>query len=338
MPDPVHHSELTWRQRIARLLDSEPSAQHYGPWLNHFIVLLIALNLIAIVIESVASIHQQYRAEFWAFEVFSVSIFTLEYLARVWSCVDGSDARYQSGWRGRLRYIFSPLALIDLIAIVPFYLSLYLQIDLRFLRILRLLRIFKLTRHLPAFGILLAVLRKESDALVSAMLILSLMLLIAASGIYLLESEVQPQAFASIPQSMWWAMATLTTVGYGDVVPITPLGKLFGGLIGLIGIGMVALPAAILASGFAEQLQLRRQRYNRYLQHALSDGEIDDAERWQLELLRRELGLESAEAIELLDEYMRRRENRSPSVCPHCGEPIESKDAHSTPTKPDVSR
>jgi voltage-gated potassium channel len=186
-----------------------------------------------------------------------------------------------------------------------------------------MLRLFKLTRYSRALRALLDVLRKESDTLVAAMLVLFIMLIISASGIYLLEHKLQPEAFSNIPDAMWWAIATLTTVGYGDIVPITPLGKLFGGIIGLIGVGMVALPAAILASGFAENLQKRRQRFSSQVKHMLADGEIDEEERWQLERLRRELRLDSEEAIQLLDTFMRRPKSFPVESCPHCGKKLE---------------
>jgi voltage-gated potassium channel len=219
--------------------------------------------------------------------------------------------------------MLSPVALIDLIAIVPFYLSLYMTIDLRFLRVLRLLRLFKLTRYSPALGALLDVIQKESEALMAAILVLLMMLIISASGIYLLENEVQPESFGSIPDAMWWAIVTLTTVGYGDVMPITPMGKVFGGLIGLIGIGMVALPAAILASGFAENLHQRKQKYNTYIKHSLDDGRISEKERWELERLRKELGLESEEALSLVDAILRQTHTHQFNYCPHCGKSLQ---------------
>jgi len=147
-----------------------------------------------------------------------------------------------------------------------------------------------------------------------------MMLVISASGIYLLESKVQPEAFGSIPDAMWWAIMTLTTIGYGDVVPITVGGKFFGGFIGLISVGMVALPAAIMASGFAENLNLRRVKYNAFIKHALNNGKIDAEERWELEKLRKELGLDAEEALHLFDKGLRRSVEHT--LCPHCGKDI----------------
>lgn len=313
---------MTLRKRIAQLLELDQKQGKPGQIINLLLIVLISINVLAILLESVQEIYLQHQTAFTVLEWFSVAIFTVEYLARVWSSIDliGMDDR--SPFLGRLKYMMQPMALIDLAAILPFYLSLYINIDLRFLRVLRMLRLFKLTRYSPALSALLDVMQKEAQSLIAAIVVLAIMLVISASGIYLLENDIQPDVFGSIPAAMWWAMATLTTVGYGDVVPVTPMGKLFGSIIGLIGIGMVALPAAIMASGFAENLQRRRHRYNRYIEKTLSDGIIDEEERWELEKLRRELNLDSQEALELLDTMMKRIVARSPQSCPHCGKEI----------------
>ena len=310
------------RKRMAEILEQGHHPDRSGRVVNLVLILLISLNVIAIFLETVDSIYAQYERGFWYFEVFSVLVFTIEYLTRVWSSIDLDEAADASPIRGRIRYMLTPIALIDLIAILPFYLSLYMTIDLRFLRVLRLLRLFKLTRYSPALGALLDVIQKEADALLAAFVVLLMLLVISAGGIYLLENELQPETFGSMPNSMWWAIVTLTTVGYGDVVPVTAMGKMFGGLIGLLGIGMIALPAAIMASGFAENIHGRRQKYNQYLQKFLKDGIIDENERWQLEELRKELGLDSDEALQLLDNLMRQARDGAPSECPHCGEAL----------------
>jgi voltage-gated potassium channel len=216
----------------------------------------------------------------------------------------------------------SPLALVDLAAILPFYLSLYIAVDLRFLRGLRLLRLFKLARYSPALGALLDVMRKESEALLAAFVVLLILLMVSAAGIYVLEHDVQPESFGSIPASMWWAIVTLTTLGYGDVVPVTTGGRILGGIIGVLGVGMIALPAAIMASGFADSIHARKAQYSRYAKHFLHDGVLDEQERWQLEELRKELGIDSDEALEQLRSVMEQLKEAGPTRCPHCGKSL----------------
>lgn len=311
---------MNLRKRTAELLEQGVYDDRPSRLLNLFLILMISLNVVAIILESVTSIYEQYERAFWLFEIFSVAIFTVEYLARVWSSIDHEEIHDSRPILGRIRYMLSPIALVDLIAILPFYLSLYISIDLRFLRGLRLLRLFKLTRYSPALGALLDVIQEESEALLAAFVVLLIMLVMSAGGIYLLENDLQPEVFGSIPDSMWWAIVTLTTVGYGDVIPITPGGKMFGGLIGLIGIGMIALPAAIMASGFAENVRRRRAKYDQYVRMYLSDGILDDAELWKLEQLRKELGLTSDEALQLLHDILQQAREKAAGTCPHCGE------------------
>jgi voltage-gated potassium channel len=218
-----------------------------------------------------------------------------------------------------LRYAATPLAIIDLLAILPFYLSFLVPIDLRVLRVLRLVRIFKLTRYFAAMNLLLAALRQESSAIAAALFVLLLLLVVASSLAYLAEHEVQPHAFGTIPHAMWWAIVTLTTVGYGDVVPITPWGKVVGGLIGVIGIGMVALPAGLLASGFSEQLHQRRREFEAAVDGILANGIIAAEEGRRLKELRDRLGLTDHQAAEIARLIARERRG---AHCPHCGQAL----------------
>jgi len=283
-------------------------------------VTLIIANVIAIMLESVTTIHQAYSDLFWYFELFSIVIFTIEYLLRVWSCPDINNDKYDDTLKGRCRYMFSVPALIDLAAILPFYLSLFIAIDLRFLRVFRIFRVFKLTRYSSAMNTLLKVLKEDSSSFFAAFSILAIVLILTASGIYLLEQDVQPEAFGSIPAAMWWATSTLTTVGYGDVTPITPMGKVFGGLITVIGMGMVALPAGILASGFSAQLKQNRSVYRNKLIESLHDGVIDEKEKKNLELLRRELGITEQDAQLLM--FAHSQQQPLHQQCPHCHKDI----------------
>ncbi len=318
------------RKRTAELLDQDYDTDRLARIVNALLIALILLNVLAIILESVTSIHALYAAAFRYFEIFSVLVFTVEYFARVWSSIDLKQSKDQSPIIGRLKYMLSPLALVDLIAILPFYLAFYVSIDLRFLRGLRLLRLFKLARYSPALSALLDVVQKEAETLLAAIVVLLILLVMAAGGIYVLENEIQPETFGSIPAAMWWAIVTLTTLGYGDVVPVTTGGKMFGGLIGLLGIGMIALPAAILASGFADNIHARQQKYNRYARRFLEDGVLDDSEIRQLERLRIELGIDSEDALRLLLSIREEAQESRPRSCPHCGESVDQDSTNRT--------
>ena len=308
------------RRNVSQLIEFNASASTSSRFMDFAMVILIIANVAAIMLESVASIEAQYAKHFWYFEVFSIAVFTIEYLLRVWSCPDIKEGKYEDSFKGRLKYMCSIPALIDLAAIAPFYLSLFFVMDLRFLRVFRVFRIFKLTRYSNAMTMLLRVFKEESSSFFAAFSILAIVLITAASGIYLLEHEVQPEAFGSIPAAMWWATATLTTVGYGDVTPITPLGKVFGGLITVVGMGMVALPAGILASGFSAQLKQNRSVYRHKLIESLHDGVIDANEKKHLDLLRRELGITEQEAQLLL--FAHSQQQPLHKQCPHCHKDI----------------
>ncbi len=220
-----------------------------------FILALIALNVAAVVLQSVRALDQQFGAAFAVFEVISVLVFLAEYAARVWSCVE--DPRFRGPVRGRLRFAIRPMSLVDLMAVLPFLLMMGTT-DLRVLRVLRLLRLVRLlkaARYLAALTLLRRVVHARREELVMSTALTSVLLIVAASLMYFAESEAQPDKFSSIPASMWWAVATLTTVGYGDVYPVTILGRLAGGCLALLGVGLFALPTAILGSGLVEAVQ-----------------------------------------------------------------------------------
>lgn len=216
-----------------------------------FVYALIILNIIALILESVEDIRKIMGFELWLFEVFSVVIFTIEYLSRL----------YVSNIHGpkRMKYAFSFYGIIDLLAIIPFYLPFVFILDLRVLRILRifrLIRIFKLGRFNKSFRTIKDVLVSSKSELLMTIFIAFIMLLISSTLMYYAESEVQPEKFQSIPHAFWWAIATLTTVGYGDVYPITALGKFLSSIIAIVGIGFVALPTGIISSAFIDKIKI----------------------------------------------------------------------------------
>ena len=307
----------TARQRAYWWIE-RPERQAKGPRLLELtLILLIILNVTAVILETVEAIYLVWHQTFLIFERLSLCIFILEYLARLWVAPETPNAP------SRLAWIRSPLAIIDLIAILPALLYLIIPIDLRMLRTFRMLRLLKLTRYSPALKMLLAVFEEEAGAFFAAFFILMLMLIFAACGAWLAEHNAQPDKFGSIPEAMWWAVATLTTVGYGDVTPITVAGKLFGAVITIIGIGMAALPAGILASGLNEQFHRRRLSLQKEFRKALEDGNICDREEAEIETLRKALGLSRTTACDIRQMVMDEAVAKPLPHCPHCGKPIE---------------
>ena len=309
------------RRATYDILEQTERFGQFGRWVDVALIILIAANVVAVIIETVDWVYAAYGPWFEALELFSVVIFTIEYVGRLWVCVE--DAEYQEHRLPRLKYASTPLAIIDLVAILPFYLTLLFAIDLRFLRVLRLLRIFKLTRYSSAMTMLLDVIREEANSFFAGFFILIVLMVLASSGAYLVEHDVQPDKFGSIPAAMWWAMATLTTVGYGDVTPVTGWGKLFGACVTVIGIGMAALPAGILASGLADHLRRKRELLSTEFRQALEDGVIDEAEEEELETLRKTLGLSRGAAQDIRSEMQKDRSSPHPKFCPKCGEALK---------------
>jgi voltage-gated potassium channel len=223
---------------------------------NLFIVGLIALNSLAIILHSVPEIreHPWLATFFIDFEIFSVFIFTIEYGLRVWACVESEKYRHPV-W-GRIRFMFSVWALVDLLAILPFYLTLFTTDFglIRMLRILRVVRLYRLTKYSRALAMIKQAINYTKEELILSYTFLLFALLIASSIIYYIEHPAQPEAFPSIPASIWWGVVTMTTLGYGDVYPVTVLGKIFGGFVAILGVALFSLPTGILASGFIEQI------------------------------------------------------------------------------------
>lgn len=242
------------RNKVYHLLTPGPQDKT-AQYIEYFLIALIFLNIVAIVIETVKDIHDQYHQRLHEFEVFSVVIFTIEYLLRLWTCVE--NPKFRSRFGGRLKYALSFMALIDFFSIIPFYIS-FISIDFFVLRIIRLFRLFrmlKIARYLHAFNLIKSVLNERKEQLFLTFMFLMFLLVIVSTVMFLVEGPVQPELFSSIPATMWWGIATLTTVGYGDMVPITTAGKIFGGMIAILGIGLFALPAGILSSGLSDHLR-----------------------------------------------------------------------------------
>ena len=289
-----------YRKRVWTILEPADEKDSLSKFIDIFLVCLIFFNILTVILETVETLYLQYEKHFKYFELFSVTIFSIEYIGRLWSCVE-NKTKNQSNTKVRLKYILSFSAIIDAIAILPSLLAfLFPTVDLRFVRALRIFRLLKFSRYSNSINTLLVVLWDQRKSLGAAFFILFIVLIISSSGTYIVEKDIQPEKFGSIPQSMWWSIVTLTTVGYGDVYPVTSMGKFFGSIIIILGIGTVALPSGILASAFTEYTRRNQQKYEDKLKFMLSDNIIDDDERKELNELSERLNLsdEDIAAIE----------------------------------------
>jgi voltage-gated potassium channel len=249
------------QRSIFEKLEAQSALPLSSRYLEIFMMALIVANVIVVVLETVPTLHVMFGEFFFVFDVVSVIIFTVEYILRLWTCV--LDGRFSRPVLGRIQYAATPMAIIDLLAVLPFYIPMIIPIDLRFMRVLRLFRIFrvlKLGRYTEAMVTLERVVISKKEEIVATLFILLIVLLFTSSAMFYAEHEAQPEDFESIPQAMWWGIVTLATIGYGDVYPVTPLGKFIGGLVALVGIAVYALPAGILASGFAEEVARKKER------------------------------------------------------------------------------
>lgn len=248
------------KRRVYEILEVASEGDRASRRFDICILTLITLNGVALVLETVKGVHERAERLFFLFEVFSVVIFTAEYLLRLWCCTTSPD--YTKPVRGRFKFALTPLALIDLLAILPFYLP-WVGVDLRLVRVVRLFRLFrlaKLVRYSVALRTFDRVLREKKEELLTSLTFLMLLLILAATLMYFAENDAQPENFSSIPAAMWWGIATLTTVGYGDVYPVATIGKLIGSVIAVLGIGMFALPTGILGAAFLEEVERRKAK------------------------------------------------------------------------------
>ncbi len=255
----MHRRHKALQQRAFSILEVAKPGDRPSRIFDLALLALILANLVSITLATVDNLMLSYGQYIDGFEKFSVWIFSIEYLLRVWSCT--IDQKYGSPILGRIRYIFQPLSLVDLLSIAPYFLPLFLPLDIRFIRFLRLfrvIRLLKLSRYFQPFTILGKIIESKRRELIIMLVAVLGLLWVASTLMYFLEHDAQPDNFSSIPATMWWGVATLTTVGYGDVYPVTPAGRLLGSVIAILGIGLFALPTGLLASGFAEELDRQR--------------------------------------------------------------------------------
>lgn len=272
---------------------------------------LVVLNLIAVALESVPTLQLNYGSWFYSFEIFSVIVFTVEYVARVWSAPAKRDHENgETGLKARIRYIFSFYGLIDLVAILPFYIQAFFPgLDLRVLRALRLLRILKLNHYNSALDDLFGAIVEEKKSFLTTLYIFSVAFVLSSSLIYYAEHKVQPEDFRSIPDAMYWSIITLTTVGYGDVSPITVFGKSIAAITAIFGVVVVALLTGIVANSFNAQMDRRKVIFEDQVRNALLDGVLDSDEEASLDDLRKKFGMSKLQADALINHVKKTREN-----------------------------
>lgn len=250
----------TIKKRVFEIISKAEGGDKASKIFDWSIMILIALSIISIILESFASIYDKYHPVFQVFEIITVVVFTIEYLLRIWT----ADLLFPEAKHPHLKYIFSFMAIIDLLAILPFYLP-FISADLRFLRMMRLfrlfrlLRVFKLGRYFDALQVIVKVIRTSGPQLIMSVVICFFVMLFSAIIMYTVENPVQPEQFPNVISALWWAICTLTTVGYGDVYPITAVGKFFASVISLVGIGIIAIPTGIIAAGFNQVISREKE-------------------------------------------------------------------------------
>jgi voltage-gated potassium channel len=245
------------RRRVYMVLEQGPVGDGVGLLFDRLLVALILINLVAVALESVPDYRARYALLFALIEYFSLVVFTVEYGLRLWAAVEHGPHQHLPAARARLRYAISPAGIVDLLAVLPFWFAMVLPADLRFILVFRMVRFFKIARYSPVMRSLLDVLYRERRALFGCLVITLGTALVAAALMHLAEGRVQPDKLGTIPEALWWAIVTVGTIGYGDVVPVTALGKLIATGTIFLGLIMMALPIGIIATAFSEQIHRR---------------------------------------------------------------------------------
>ncbi len=293
--------DKTLRQKVYALVNETPDSGKLHEIFEFIIVIWVLISVASVILESVDSINYYFHVEFIIIDTIAVAIFSTEFLMRIYSCTE--DPKYQHWLAGRINFSRQFSSLIDIVAIAPFFLESLLDhlFDLRFLRVFRLMRLFKLGRHSAATKSLFYVIQREWPVMKAAIFIMLMLVMLAACLGYLFEHEAQPDKFENIPQSIYWAVITLASVGYGDISPVTPAGRTITIILALLGIGIFAIPAAILASAFSDQLRIERETMKQELYEMLGDGKISPEERTIIDAEAKRLHLSKAEVDRLLE-------------------------------------
>lgn len=296
------------QHRVHSLLEAGKGKDLASKVVDYILIILVIASIFCVIVGSVPEINERYQGPLRAFEVFTIIIFSIEYTLRIWT----SPIKYQGEKLPHLKYVFSFYGLIDLLAILPFYISYFgFGVDLRVLRAIRMMRILKISHYNSALQDLFDAIYDERKTFISAIYIFGVALLISSSLIYYAEYQSQPEAFRSIPDAIWWSIITLTTVGYGDVSPVTLLGKTIGAITALMGVCTVALLTGIVANAFSAQLSRKKSVFRSEVFKALHDGIITIEEKEHLNALKDDFNLtqQHADSIfdEVFEEYIRKQ-------------------------------
>ena len=295
------NKQNTFRQKLYALVNPTETSGRLHEIFDFFIIVWVIVSVVAVILESVSSVIYYVGVEFAIIDAVAVAVFSTEYLIRIYTCVE--NPKYQHWLNGRVAAAKETSNLIDLLAILPFFLESLLHhlFDLRFLRVFRLMRLLKLMRYSDATKSLFIVCKREWPVMKASAFIMLLLVMLAACLGYVFEHEAQPDKFENIPQSIYWAVITLASVGYGDISPITPMGRIMTIVLALLGIGIFAIPAAILSSGLSDQLRIERESMMNELYKMLEDGVISAEERETINSEAKRLHLSEAEVDRLLE-------------------------------------
>ena len=282
---------IQFQRRLMEILEQATNKDRASKICDVFITTLVLCNILSVILESVSSLQAVYGQYFDLFEFWSVMFFTLEYVLRFWA-TGATYSDHGQKWRGRREYMFGFYGVVDLLAILPFYLQmLFPGADMRALRILRLVRVLKLSHYNSALEDLFNAVKNEARSFIAALYLLTIAIILTSSLMYYAEGDTQPEHFSSIPASMYWAIITLTTVGFGDISPVTWIGQVLATITAFIGVCTVAMLTGIVASSFATQMARRRVVYESQLREAYKDGVLSDEEKKMLLKLRTDFNL-----------------------------------------------
>jgi len=298
------NAERTLRQKVDALINDTPTSGRLHHQLDLIFIIFIITSVAAVFLETIPAVRDPLKVEFYWFDTIAIAVFTIEYLLRLYAAPEQEP--HHSALSGRFSFVKKPGSLIDLVAIVPYYLQFLFAVDLRFIRVLRVLRVLKLTRYNTALTTFAMVLKREKRAFSAAMFITVLITILSGAIVYEFEHAVQPEKFDTMPRAMYWAVITLASVGYGDISPVTPIGQAFTMVLAILGIGIVALPAGILGSAFSDQLHQQREQMLKAVEDAFADGILTEDEERMLEEERIRLHLSEEQFEKLKQRAMAR--------------------------------